>query len=260
MSEDDPQRSLRAIATPVLQSLRGAIADGRLQGPLTHLGLSMAGFERPDCLLRVLGGLEPGPLTRLLDAVLAERGTAVAPGPALVWTGPKLATVSARRTGVVVRELLARAESSIFMAGFRVDHEGILEALHSAMVTRDVRVEMVVDVPPSSLIRPASERADAQLAFDRFIHRMWTPGPPRPVFYFDPTTARSAAPGEGVSMHAKCLVIDRQSVLVGSANFTRRAEERNYELGLLAEDPKLAQEIVALWRSLVGAGVLIGKR
>ena len=41
-------------------------------------------------------------------------------------------------------------------------------------------------------------------------------------------------------LHAKCIVIDEERVLVTSANFTQAAHERNIEVGVLLNDQVLA--------------------
>jgi phosphatidylserine/phosphatidylglycerophosphate/cardiolipin synthase-like enzyme len=57
-------------------------------------------------------------------------------------------------------------------------------------------------------------------------------------------------------MHAKCIVVDERWSLVGSANFTRRTQDRNYEFGLLVEDPHLGHGLCVQWRSLITSGQL----
>lgn len=49
------------------------------------------------------------------------------------------------------------------------------------------------------------------------------------------------------SLHAKTLVFDRESVLVGSMNLDPRSNLLNTEMGILIESPELA-ELVAQWR------------
>ncbi|TMQ33925.1 MAG: hypothetical protein E6K70_10465 [Planctomycetota bacterium] len=66
----------------------------------------------------------------------------------------------------------------------------------------------------------------------RFRNREWPKDSRLPEVYFDP---RSLAldPKKRACMHAKCIVIDRKTVFVSSANFTEAAQERNLEVGLL---------------------------
>ncbi|WP_172120277.1 phospholipase D-like domain-containing protein [Actinomyces faecalis] len=66
---------------------------------------------------------------------------------------------------------------------------------------------------------------------------------------------RTRAPGEGewpVTSHAKFLSVDHRFLLVGSANFSYSAEERNVELGLRVDDPALAASVEKQMRDLEG--------
>ena len=64
---------------------------------------------------------------------------------------------------------------------------------------------------------------------------------------------RTRAPEDGkraVTSHAKLLSIDHRFLLVGSANLSYSAEERNVELGLRLDDPALAHGVEKQLRGL----------
>jgi len=64
---------------------------------------------------------------------------------------------------------------------------------------------------------------------------------------------RTRAPeddGRAVTSHAKFLSVDHRFLLVGSANFSYSAEERNVELGLRLDDPALAASVEKQMRDL----------
>ena len=63
---------------------------------------------------------------------------------------------------------------------------------------------------------------------------------------------RRRSPGK---LHAKCAVID-ETVLVGSANLTDDAFNRNMEMGLATTDARLSDQLVAHFRELQSAGIL----
>jgi phosphatidylserine/phosphatidylglycerophosphate/cardiolipin synthase-like enzyme len=67
--------------------------------------------------------------------------------------------------------------------------------------------------------------------------------------------AEQRPPG-GAVLHAKALVVDGHSALVGSANLTQRALTANLEVGVLVRDPAVAQAIEAHVHELVANGVL----
>ena len=56
--------------------------------------------------------------------------------------------------------------------------------------------------------------------------------------------------GRAVTSHAKFLSVDHRFLLVGSANFSYSAEERNVELGLRLDDPALAASVEKQMRDL----------
>lgn len=53
------------------------------------------------------------------------------------------------------------------------------------------------------------------------------------TMYYDP---RTAAARSFASLHARCLIVDHEHVLITSANFTGRAQERNIEVGVVLHD------------------------
>ena len=64
---------------------------------------------------------------------------------------------------------------------------------------------------------------------------------------------RTRPPGEDeqpVTSHAKFLSVDHRFLLVGSANFSYSAEERNIELGLRVDDSALAASVEKQMRDL----------
>jgi phosphatidylserine/phosphatidylglycerophosphate/cardiolipin synthase-like enzyme len=61
-------------------------------------------------------------------------------------------------------------------------------------------------------------------------------------------------------MHAKCVVVDDATALIGSANFTDRGQQRNVEVGVRIDDPKFAARLAAQWNGLAGAGLLVRVR
>jgi putative cardiolipin synthase len=47
-------------------------------------------------------------------------------------------------------------------------------------------------------------------------------------------------------LHAKCAVIDREVVFIGSMNFDPRSDYHNTEMGLFIHSPTLAQQVLKL--------------
>jgi phosphatidylserine/phosphatidylglycerophosphate/cardiolipin synthase-like enzyme len=115
-------------------------------------------------------------------------------------------------------------------------------------------VKMFLDVQR----RPGDAASDREL-LDRFARRFreqeW-PGERLPQLYCDPRSLAADAARRS-SLHAKCVVIDRRTALVSSANFTEAAQERNIEVGVLIRWPAFAERIADHFESLAGRGMLL---
>ena len=246
------------VPTAVLTTVLADVEAGRLVCPLQRIDLEMAGYGRyVSALLAIIGAQGKTSVITVLRAVLAERQTQRTATVDLVWTGPKVPTASTRHTERVVLEMFEQARRSILIAGFRFDDgETLLKPLHHAMVDRGVKVAVIVDVPPSPPIRRPTPKPHPGSRLVHFLQRHWTFGPPCPAFYFDPDTASGNASGPITSMQARCIVVDEQLCLVGSANFTRRPDQRSYEVGVLVDDSDLAHLVTERWQSLIEAGGL----
>jgi phosphatidylserine/phosphatidylglycerophosphate/cardiolipin synthase-like enzyme len=57
-------------------------------------------------------------------------------------------------------------------------------------------------------------------------------------------------------LHAKCIVVDGESVFVSSANFTEAAQERNIEVGVLLRSRLLADRLVLHFDTLLAQSML----
>lgn len=224
---------LTDVPTPTLQRALELLSAGRLSAPLSIFELSANGLGALSGQAAALTGFSAEAVRALLTAVLAERGRGGLAEPELVWTGPETKVSGARDTAIVLRELFSGARKSVLVAGFRFDHgKTLLKPLHAGM--REHRLSCSI----------FADREEAQA----FIGREWPFGPPFPEVFFD-------ARGEQYSsVHAKCVVVDGSQVFVTSANFTDRGQRRNVEVGVLLENPHLAQRLQQQFLSLVRSG------
>jgi phosphatidylserine/phosphatidylglycerophosphate/cardiolipin synthase-like enzyme len=90
----------------------------------------------------------------------------------------------------------------------------------------------------------------------KFVERDWPEGFPLPELYYDP---RSLAAESSVrsSLHAKCVVVDRQVALVTSANFTGAAQTRNIEVGAVVRSARFASRLAHQFQALTDASLLL---
>lgn len=267
MSAPSAIRGLSEVPIHELDALSRALAGGRVALPVNELSLRAEGLHEllthVDLLARFGDAAALGAVLELLrDAQTrrAERGRAQ-----VVWSGPEPFEGRARQTSVVLQQLFESAEREVFIAGYAFDEgEALLRPLHAAMLERGVSVEIVLDGSREKIYAPSSPEQVLDKVVDRFFAKVWTFGAPQPALFHDPRTLVRKASHYGgemfppVSMHAKCVVVDRRYVLVGSANFTRRGHATNIEVGALLDDVGFADGLLFQWRAVMGHGFVVG--
>ena len=250
---------LRRLSGPDLEALSKALRADRLGPPFNAFAVRR---EVPtgevegvaDELNRIARlGASPTFIAEVLEMLAAERADAAERRDhiELVWTGPTLAGETSRDTGVVVREMFASAQKSVLVAGFAV-YQGkeIFRVLAERMErVPELAVKMFLNVGRDGLddARPAAEMVAAFA--DDFRARQW-PGSRLPELFYYPRSLEISG-SMRASMHAKCIVIDDEEVLVSSANFTEAAQMRNIEAGLRVRDAALARTLAAHFERLL---------
>jgi len=125
--------------------------------------------------------------------------------------------------------LVQDASSSIWGALYRFSHAGLAQSLKDA-VRRGVRVRLVVDGN-----KYKESRATQELLSGAVI----------------PFRLAFGRQGRGSKMHHKFVVLDQQTVLTGSYNWTPESEDENQENLLILRDPYpvevYSKEFEALW-------------
>jgi phosphatidylserine/phosphatidylglycerophosphate/cardiolipin synthase-like enzyme len=196
-------------------------------------------------------------IVHLLEQVAATRGAATSAEAILdlVLSGPEVDGVPTRETAAVTQELFSRAESEVLLVGYAV-HGG--EEVFRRLAERmrelpDLSVWMCLDIP-----RVMGDTSHPNEIVRRFVasfyERQW-PWTMRPAIYYDARALSTGSP-ERTSLHAKCVVVDRRIALVTSANFTRAAQQRNIEVGVLIGHRPQAARLADYFVGLKAAGVL----
>ena len=254
--------ALRGLDEPELAKVADLLESGLLNSPFTELGLSNhIGTPNAKLLGPYLSDLDaqalsPSQMAVVLRAHLEGR-TIVGEDSRqidIVITGPDAMTMF-RDTGVVVRQMFARADRSVLAVGFAI-HQGrsIFQALASRLdEMEDLEVVLCVDIRRE--IGNTTRTSQILRAYAaRFVEAEW-PGTRLPRIYYDP---RSLSPDRGVrsALHAKCVAVDSTEALVTSANFTEAAQLRNIELGLHVRVPPIVRQIEDHFFSLMRNGHL----
>jgi cardiolipin synthase len=154
-----------------------------------------------------------GPYTA---GVLAGRLGAADEEPSVtpVWTGPESAAPQGRLTIAVLADLIAEAQTEIVLVSYATLPSNDVRAALSAAASRGVDVTLLLERAADNPRFEARSEPFPGLS----ARRLCWPAAERPA---------------GASMHAKVLVVDRQTALVGSANLTGYGLERNLEAGIL---------------------------
>lgn len=237
--------SLAHLPTASLQALWAQLHD--LPPTTRVLELHLA-LEAHRSVLEPLLGQPAWLVCTIVEAALAERGRfeATVPSPEtpvrieyrplpasqsrieLVWSGSTAPRSCARSTRESIEDLLSTAERDVFVAGYSFDHASdlfqplVARATHFAQLGRPLpRVRVVLDCSRKPAHAYPDREALARAVRDDFWHGCWTPCAIQPELrYLGASADRTSDGFAPVSMHAKCIIIDRQVALVGSANFS----------------------------------------
>jgi phosphatidylserine/phosphatidylglycerophosphate/cardiolipin synthase-like enzyme len=239
-----------------LDALAQSLLEGRIGEGFSSSSIQRAGFRNAAGFLDGLRGTNPGAVAWMLQRLAGERRQAedrYANVARLVWSGASKGEQATRDTKVVLDELFSRAERHVLIATF-VIYDGVrvfLKLTERLRQRPELRVDMYVNLPSDNGI-DSEEEAEATRFKDFFAQRHWPPDVRLPAIYYDPETRRRGS--ERTSLHAKCVVVDERWAFVTSANFTEAAQERNIEVGVLLDHPKIAEAIVGRFTSLRDGG------
>ena len=194
------------------------------------------------------------------DARQGERRTPIQ----VVSTQPGVAESGFRSTASVLRQLFKRARREVLLAGYRLTSKELLAELwRRPTQALDVRLFLHLDPGLDVFGRkqpwPSDVEAYPAEWWGQFLAEMWPEGAQPPRGWYSPATLR---PGEDGwrSMHVKCAVVDRRWWFVSSANFTDRALDRNFELGVEVDDEDVAERVIRHFEGLERAGVFVRVR
>lgn len=164
------------------------------------------------------------------------------------WSGPIDSLQGFRSTAAAFAELMNSAERSILILTYstsEVDQlRGVLEdavrrgiAVRLICETFDVFNQVTVEGRLASFGEAVLEAAD--------------------VFLWPHDRRRTSGGRVFGSMHVKCLLVDSESMLLTSANWSAAAMQDNMELGVVIRDQELVGSVVDHFDQLISSGELI---
>jgi len=165
----------------------------------------------------------------------------------IIWTGPANSHFPVRRIDQVLYDLVSKASRRIVLVTFaahRVRH--LCEHLTQA-VERGVELTLIVE---------SEDESEGQLTRDAVVAFQDVPLAGARIYYWPIEKRDRNQAGRPGKLHIKCAVID-DVALIGSANLTDDAFNRNMELGMLVREKATVFAIAEHFKELVSRGVLV---
>jgi cardiolipin synthase len=169
------------------------------------------------------------------------------PTTELIWTGPANNRFPVRRIDQVLYDLVSNASKRIILVTFaahRVRH--LCEHLTWA-VQRGVELTLIVE---------SEEESEGQLTLDAVTAFQNIPLARTRIYYWPIEKRERNQAGRPGKLHIKCAIID-DVALIGSANLTDDAFNRNMELGTLVREETTVIAIAEHFQELIYSGVLV---
>ncbi len=164
----------------------------------------------------------------------------------IAWTGPATEAVPLRRVDQVIYDVVGNAKEEVLLVTYAAyKAERALKALRDA-TDRGVRVRLVIEL---------AHESGGKITFDG-LQPFRVAVPSAQVFYWPLDRRKRSASGAYGAMHAKCIVADRRTAIISSANLTDHALEANMELGLLVQRA-VATRLAEHFDQLIVRGELI---
>ena len=163
----------------------------------------------------------------------------------LVWTGPTTKVEGLRSTLAVLDALIEHAARSLVLVSFATyDIPGLTASLIDA-TKRGVEVTLILETP---------DNPGGPLDFD--AKHPFEPLKTTARLYRWPKEARKAYVAAKARLHAKCVIADRSTALITSANLTSAGINDNIELGVLIQAGPLPARLSDHIESLIERGTL----
>lgn len=163
-----------------------------------------------------------------------------------VWSGPANGRFPVRRIDQVLYDLIASAQRRILLVTFAAHRIAHLCAHLSTAVRRGVELTLIVE---------REDESEGQLSVDALRAFRELPLERSTILYWPVEKRERNEAGYPGKLHAKCAIVD-DTAIVGSANFTDDAFNRNMELGIVIREPIFAESLWSHFCELRQTGIL----
>jgi cardiolipin synthase len=171
----------------------------------------------------------------------------IAPLTEIIWTGPANNRFPVRRIDQVLYDLVSKAKKRIVLVTFAAHRVRHLCTHLTQAVDRGVELTLIVE---------SEDESEGQLTRDA-IEAFRNVPPARTHLYYWPLEKRERnQAGRPGKLHMKCAIVD-DVALIGSANLTDDAFNRNMELGILVREQATVEALSEHFRELIRGQVLV---
>ena len=253
---------LHEMSSLSLRSLAASLRDGALSSGVTASTLQQIIGVRAAKLSACLdslfqSGMEPAHVATLAEAMADSRDRAADPASLfdLVLSGPDVPGIPTADTSAVMRTLIEDAREEVMLVGYAVYNcRHLFERLAERMrADASLQVTFCLDISRGYSDTSLSSEIVRRFATE-FRRKHW-PWPEKPKMFYDPRSL-SESKTDRSSLHAKCIVVDRQVALITSANFTEAAQERNIEAGVIVRHHLFVERLAGYFEGLIASGRL----
>jgi cardiolipin synthase A/B len=161
-------------------------------------------------------------------------------------TGPANDRFPVRRIDQVLYDLVSTAKHRIILVTFAAHRVPYLCTHLRYAVERGVALILIVE---------SEEESEGQLTKDALTAFQSVPLAGTRVYYWPIEKRERNQAGRPGKLHTKCAIVDN-TALIGSANLTDDAFNRNMELGLLVREEATVSALAEHFRELISLGIL----
>ena len=165
----------------------------------------------------------------------------------IIWTGPANGRFPVRRIDQVLYDLISTARKRVVLVTFAAHRVRHLCTLLTGAVERGVALTLIVE---------SEEESEGQLTTDAAAAFREVPLGPARIYYWPLAHRARNQAGRPGKLHAKCAIVDDVAI-IGSANLTDDAFNRNMEIGTLVRDSATVATIDQHFEELIRRGVLL---
>jgi phosphatidylserine/phosphatidylglycerophosphate/cardiolipin synthase-like enzyme len=186
---------------------------------------------------------EIGVAMTTVDCLMGEH----TPLTEIIWTGPANNRFPVRRIDQVLYDLVSSAKIRIVLVTFAAHRVRYLCNHLIQAIDRGVELTLIVE---------CEDESDGQLTQDAIEAFQNIPAAKTNLYHWPLAKRERNQAGRPGKLHMKCAIVD-DIALIGSANLTDDAFNRNMELGLLVREQTTVEALSEHFHELIRAKILV---